>query len=304
METNKKLIAALVAALAMAGSVPARAADEDKLTDEQLLEEGLTKKEDPYEISAGLAFRAATHRHNALQQRSDRQNDNTEDWRDGNSDGNGFGFVIAVERGSSRLQMKINATDYDYTLDLPNYEHRIDTERRDFDLEWQERSGQTERGNWGWSLGVRAVTLDERVSIREKKTVREIDDGVDWLMAQAGYWGNLRPFGNDVMRIYGFTHLLIGEADGITRDGSDLNGGDGAISETYDNGHSVAYGLNGGLGAAFRVHKHVGLGIEYYREWLYSFDSTDSGIVVFPDNDDALFIENTYGLNAYLTVHW
>lgn len=305
METKYvKMTAAMLAALALAGVAPAIAADEDKLSDEQLLEEGLTKKADPYQITAGLVLREATFRHSALQQRSDRQNDNTEDWRDGSLDGSGFGVVIAVERGSSRLELKINATDYDYTLDLPNFEHRIDTERRDFDLEWRERSGQTERANWGWSLGVRSITLDERVTITEKKTRREIDDGVEWLLAQAGYWGNLHPFGNESMRIYGSTRLFIGEADGISREDSDLNSSDGNIQETYDNGHSVAYGLNGALGVEFRVHKRVGLAVEYYREWLYSFDSVDSGIVVFPDNDDALFIENTYGLNAYVTVNW
>jgi hypothetical protein len=44
--------------------------------------------------------------------------------------------------------------------------------------------------------------------------------------------------------------------------------------------------------------------LEYRREWLYSFEATQSGIVVFPDNDDALFISNTHGVYIYLNYVW
>ena len=37
------------------------------------------------------------------------------------------------------------------------------------------------------------------------------------------------------------------------------------------------------------------------REWLYSLDGTDTGTVIFPDNNDALFIENHHAVMATLT---
>ena len=60
----------------------------------------------------------------------------------------------------------------------------------------------------------------------------------------------------------------------------------------------MAYGARASFGVDIAITKRVRLTVDYMREWLYSFDSTDTGIVVFPDNSDALFIENHHALVA------
>lgn len=294
----------VLAALALAGTMGvARAAEDGMLTDEQLLEEGLTRKEEPFEISLGINWRAYMFEHSALQTRSDRENDGSEDWRDGNLDGGGWGVSFAVQRLTSKIEANIVASEYDYDLDQGGLRHTIKTDRRDFELNWQELGGQSERGKWGWLVGVRYITEDQRFKIVEKKGVLEDSGDISWFMAEAGYWGKVEPFRRPFMSLYGNTKILLGEAEGIARSGSD-EAIDGNIEQSYDDEFSVAYGLNGTLGVAFRIRKHLGLNLEYYREWLYSFDSTGSGIVVFPDNNDALFIENTHGVNGYITINW
>lgn len=311
METNEKRARNwLIPAVLVCGLAGAAVAQDDKLTDEQLLEEGLVKKEAPFEVTLGLNWRAYLFEHSALQTRSDRENDHSEDWRKGNTDGSGWGVILSVERLTSKIEGSITASSYDYDLKLGGLRHSIETDRRDLDLNWQEQTGHSERGRWGWLLGVRYITLDEQYRIEERKNgkgrAEVLDDNGDiqWFMAQAGYWGDIQPFQRPFMKIYGNARLLLGEARGTARFGSDGDPNDGNIEEHYDDEYSVSYGLNGTLGVAFRIRQSVGLNLEYTREWLYSFESTGSGIVVFPDNNDALFIESWHGVAGYLTINW
>jgi hypothetical protein len=64
--------------------------------------------------------------------------------------------------------------------------------------------------------------------------------------------------------------------------------------------YSLAYGARASFGVDVAITKRVRLTIDYLREWLYSFDAKDSGIVVFPDNSDALFVENQHAVLASL----
>lgn len=299
----------LCMALALGGALAVQAADEALLSDEQLLEEGLTRKEEPFELQLGLNWRAYMYEHSALQTRQDRESDDAENWRDGNLDGGGWGVTFAIQRLTSRIEANLIASDYEFDLNTGDFDHHIETDRRDFELNWQELAGQSERGKWGWLLGVRYITLDERFKIVEQGDAKEpgvLDTAGDisWFLAEGGYWGKIEPFRQPFMNIYGNVKLFIGEADGIAREGTDLDAGDGNIEERYVDEYSVAYGLNGTLGVSFRIRKRIGLNIEYFREWLYSFDSTGSGIVVFPDNNDALFIENSHGINGYVSINW
>jgi hypothetical protein len=294
----------------LAGTAAAQAPMEDaEFSDEELIEEGLVAKEEPFDVQLGLNWRAYLFEHSALQRRADRDTNGSDDWRDGDTDGNGWGVVLSVARGTSKIKSTLLFSDYDYSRGGDDFLHRVETERRDFELEWNEIGGRTDRANWGWILGLRYSGLDNDLRIEErpaKKKAAVYDDQgatVEWLMAEAGYFGAIQPFRQPFMNIHGNVKLLIGEAEGTARSGSD-NAIDGVISETWDDEYSVAYGLNGTFGVSFRIRDTVGLAVEYTREWLYSFDATDTGIVVFPDNNDALFIESWHGVMAHVTVVW
>lgn len=298
---NCKYAGTLVLLAMLAGT--SMAADYDYLSDEELLEEGLTSREEPFEMFLGLGMRTYMFQHSALQTRSDRQDDDREEWRDGETDGNGTALQLGIARKTSRIVATLVSSDYDYTLNKPGLEHAIETERRDFDLTWEEQTGESERARWGWLLGVRYTTLDERMDILESKDHLRVNDSVTWFMGQAGYWGSIHPFYRDFFTMYGSTRIFIGEADGIARSGSD-KAIDGNIEQEYNQDFSVAYGWNFNGGVSMRIRNRVGIHVEYYREWLYSFESVDSGIMVFPDNNDARFIDASHGVQAYVSVIW
>lgn len=272
-------------------------------SDEALLEEGLVEREEPYELFLGIGARTYMFQHSALQTRFDRQDNDTEEWREGEADGDGVAWQFGVARKTSRIVGTLVMSDYDYGLTKPGLQHEIKTRRRDFDLAWEELTGESERGRWGWLLGARYTTLDERLSIRESSDTLTESDSVTWFLAQAGYWGSISPFYGDFLSLYGNTRLFIGEADGLSRSGTD-EAIDGNIQQTYQQDFSVAYGWNFTGGVAMRVRDRVGIHVEYYREWLYSFESVDSGIMVFPDNSDARFIDASHALQAYVSVIW
>ena len=50
------------------------------------------------------------------------------------------------------------------------------------------------------------------------------------------------------------------------------------------------------VGNAARVIEYLGGALNPTGIQMYSFDATDTGIVVFPDNNDALFIENHHAV--------
>lgn len=292
-----------IALLAISASA-VMAQDEYSLSDEELLEEGVTGREDPFETFLGLGTRGYMFHHSALQTRTDRQDDDHEEWRDGNLDeGDGWALQLGVARKTSRIVGTLVSSDYGYSLVKSGLEHTIKTDRRDFDLAWEEMTGESERGQWGWLLGVRYTTLDERMRIEEGRDAVEVKDDVTWFLAQAGYWGGIHPFYRDFLKLYGSTRLFIGEAEGVARSGSDT-AIDGNVEQSYDDEFSIAYGWNFNGGVAMRIRDSIGIHIEYYREWLYSFESVDSGIMVFPDNNDARFIDASHGVQAYVSVIW
>ncbi|MCS6770618.1 MAG: hypothetical protein NZ740_01165 [Kiritimatiellae bacterium] len=292
-------------AMCLALGTPAAQAQrtEYELSDEELLEEGLVKREDPFELFLGVGTRVYLFQHSALQTRMDRQVDSSSEWRDGDVNGNGWGLSLGVARKSTRISGTIVSSDYDYKLRKGKLRHDIQTERRDFDLIWEEQSGQSERARWGWLLGARYITLDERFGIVEGSKRLDRTGSVEWFLAQAGYWGSIQPFYRKFMNVYGSTRVFLGEAEGLARSGSD-KAIDGKIEQTYKDDYSLAYGWDFTVGLSLRIRDTVGVHTEYFRHYLYSFDSTDSGIVVFPDNSDALFIDEVHGVHLYLSVIW
>lgn len=294
------LMALLCAALPMSAAM---ARSDYDLSDEELLEEGLAKRQDPFEIFLGAGTRVYMFQQSALQHRMDRQAKDSEEWRDGEVDGQGWGLQLGVARKSTRIVGTIVSSDYTYKLEKKGLKHEIETDRRDFDLVWEELTGQSERARWGWLLGVRYITLDERVELEESRARLQQNGAVEWFLGQAGYWGAIRPFYGDFMTVYGSTRIYLGEAEGMARDGSDT-AIDGRITLKYEDDYSLAYGWDFTVGTAFRIRDIVGLHAEYFRHYLYSFSSTDTGIVVFPDNTDALFIDEVHGVNLYLSVIW
>jgi hypothetical protein len=116
---------------------------------------------------------------------------------------------------------------------------------------------------------------------------------VDWRLLQVGYFGRWNPV-FPWLYFFGDIGGRFGEVEGICRRGSDTNWKDGAIREGYIKDSSIAYGAYAGLGIG-AVYRGFMADVAYRRSWLYSFDATDSGTVVFPDNDDALFIQNDGG---------
>lgn len=304
MNANKAhwwIAIALTAAFA-AGDALAQKSEYD-LTDDELFEEGLVKREDPFELFLGVGTRVYLFQHSALQTRMDRQVDSSNEWRDGDVNGNGWGLTLGVARKSTRISGTLVSSDYDYKLRKDKLRHDIQTERRDFDLIWEEVSGQSERARWGWLLGARYITLDERFTIVEDRKRLDKTGSVEWFLAQAGYWGAIQPFYRKFMNVYGSTRVFLGEAEGIARSGSD-KAIDGKIDQTYKDDYSLAYGWDFTVGLSLRIRDTVGVHAEYFRHYLYSFDSTDSGIVVFPDNSDALFIDEVHGVHLYLSFLW
>lgn len=273
--------------------------------------------EEPYVVTAGLLHRIYVFNHSSLQRRSDMEFDNAEDYRDGDTDGSGWGLVYSIGRGTGNAVVTFLSTDYNYELlytaggevgsevdnvdagspdvdpAVPAGGHRIETQRRDLDLVWQEVSGNNSRGFWGWKVGYRYVGVNNDITLAEQGTRAVNDTGdITWHLLQGGYFGTLDAFGAKYVSIHGGLNGFLGEASGLARSGNDtLN--NGVISERYNDEYSVAYGSE--MRGAVTIHflKNLNMTIDYSREWLYSFKATDTGTVVFPDNNDALFIENS-----------
>jgi hypothetical protein len=300
----KTSIAGIIAASALA-ALPVLAQDD--------LEPG-----EPWVIQGHLLWQDTQFARDALQSRADFDDDDDTpfDWKDGDSDGDGFGARISVGKGPERLNVTYLDSDYDYVLDIlpsPTSQrqegrHSIQNDRLDLQVDYSRVMGggydELEQGAWGWRLGIRYIDIDKTVDIFERDRDREVRDsfggGVEWKFLTGGYFGEWRPFNQTYFRILGGANLLLGEVSGISRTGNDPKI-DGFIEERYDDDESLAYGANFSAGFGVEAY-HVSLGVLYGREWLYSFEATQSGTVVFPDNEDALFIENQHFLTAYLGV--
>lgn len=274
--------------------------------------------EEPWIITLGPATEFFTYEHDALQQRKDSEFDSTgqDDWREGRTSGSGWGLRMTASRGKDQgsANLVFLTSKYDFDLNVPanspNFgknnttggsEH-INTDRRDLDLTWYQPSGSEDRGDWGWKIGLRYLGTSKGFTIEEGDASLDQSGQINWYLLQSGYAGTYWPFGRDVIvDVHGEINALFGQVEGISRTGSDA-GYDGQIDETYSSKSSLGYGANALLGVDVKPFKdrNIRVSLDYRREWLYSFDSTDTGIIVFPDNTDALFIENSYSVRASL----
>jgi len=164
--------------------------------------------------------------------------------------------------------------------------------------------GRNEQAEWGSTLGFRYLGMHKDVSVTEGEMTVDGSGNINWLMLVGGYDGLWQPFDSPTFKARGFIHFFLGEADGTARSGTDEDWTDGVVSETYSDEYSLAYGARASFGVDVSITKKLRLTVDYMREWLYSFDATDVGVVVFPDNRDALFIENHHAVVVDLTYRF
>jgi hypothetical protein len=258
--------------------------------------DGIMQESNPWQVSGGLIYKNWLYEHDALQQRVPQSSDKAGEWEDGDTDGSGWGLQTRIGRGDGHLNVIFMKSDFAFELETPGARQRVDTVARDFELSWSQIRGRNNQSEWGSTLGFRYLGMQKDVQVTEGKMTVDGSGNMNWLMLLGGYNGNWRPFDTPTFQLHGFLHFFLGEVDGTARSGSDENWTDGVVSETYGNEYSLAYGARALFGADVAITKDVRLTVDYMREWLYSFDATDTGIVVFPDNSDALFIENHHAV--------
>ncbi len=302
MRTRLELTIVVVASLVCAGRA-AEPSDSAQDLEAELLE----KPSEP--IQASLCIRAAdvAHSHDALQHRADYSDQTRRHWQDGDTSGHGWGFTLSLRQHPGELTLRRERLQHDWDAEHePNSSHEVNTKRDDWEiLYWHTEYGTDdlgERGAWGWMVGVRYISSRKTLSIREGQARLAKADDVTWKLVHGGYWGVYRPAGWHA-RAFGSLGFFFGEVDGLAREGNDEER-DGRIREQYLGDQGLAYGMNLCLGVGIDLLKYVRINFGYRREWLYSFQTTDSGVAVFPDNDDALFIENVSGLFAEIGARY
>jgi hypothetical protein len=316
----------------MAGSVSLCSGQELAKTAGMAEETGaeITQEANPWHISAGLVYKNWLYEHDGLQQRAPSASKRANDWEEGNTDGTGWGLHFEVGRGDGAMHVTFVKSDFTFEYAPPGGNQKVDTLSRDLDVSWQQVRGRNDQAQWGSVLGFRYIGQQKDVTLAEglktgaadgifpggtntatKVTVTNtvtVTNAVTvsgtahttWLLLQGGYFGRWRPFDSPSFVVRGRLLFLLGEVEGLARSGSDEDWSDGVISETYGNEYSMAYGANASFGIDVAITKRVWFTVEYMREWLYSFEATDSGYAVFPDNYDALFIENQHAVVATL----
>jgi hypothetical protein len=288
--------------MAVAGGVGVCSAQDLAKTEvlAEAADDGLMHETTPWTISCGLIYKNWLYEHDALQQRVPDSSDLADEWENGDTDGSGWGFQSRIGRGDGHLNVILMKSDFTFDLPTPNARHQIDTVARDFELSWSQIRGRNDQAEWGSTLGFRYLGMQKDVTVKEGTNTVDGSGNMNWLMLLGGYDGNWRPFDTPTFQLHGSLHFFLGEVDGTARSGSDEDWTDGVVSETYGNEYSLAYGARASFGVEVAITKDVRLTMDYMREWLYSFDATDTGIVVFPDNSDALFIENHHAVAASL----
>lgn len=269
------------------------------------LDQSGEQDQEPWTISVGAQSAVYTFIHSALQRRADSSSDQADNFRDNEADGTGWGVLFSAKKGDGAVVVDFLRSEYEYMDSYSNGFHRIETDRTDFQVYWEQITGRNSNGYWGWNVGARWLGESVRAEVNEGSASLSGDDSVNWLLLKTGYWGELAPWDGNLISAHGNINLLIGEVRGLARsDGSDDDPNDGVITETYDTEFSLAYGASALAGITLHIFDQLNVKVEYQREWLYSFEATDSGIVVFPDNDDALYINNSHGVFIYLTYVW
>jgi hypothetical protein len=258
----------------------------------------MMEETNPFEITGGFIYKNWIFHHDGLQARVPASSQLADEWRDGDSGGTGWGVQASIGRGDGQIDVSFTKSNVSYKLEKENYRSKVDTVVRDLEVSWSQVRGRAKNSEWGSTLGFRYFgTQKDMIEAEGASRHPFVESGnINWVMLLGGYNGKWRPFDTDMIEAYGALLLFLAEADGPARQGGDENWTNDNIAETYDNEHSLAYGFRGSFGADIALTKRVRLTIEYLREWLYSFDAADTGIVVFPDNGDALFIENQYAV--------
>jgi hypothetical protein len=263
----------------------------------------------PWKITGGLVYKNWLYEHDALQQRRPLSAKNAEEWERGDTDGSGTGIQVKIGRGDGWLDLAFTKSGFDYALTPQNAglpagaAHRIRTTARDLEAAWWQYRDRNNQAEWGSVVGFRYQGMQKEVDIVENSVTNSGSGNINWLMLEGGYHGNWRPFDTPVFQLRGSLLFFLGEAEGSARSGGDTNWTD-RVSETYPEQYSLGYGARASAGMDIGITKRLRLAIDYVREWLYSFDSTDTGIVVFPDNSDALFIENQHALEISLNYEF
>jgi hypothetical protein len=288
--------------VAMVGGVSLCSAQDLAKTEGMADETGteIIQEASPWRVSGGLIYKNWLYEHDALQQRAPAGTVHGDDWEQGDTDGSGWGLQTHIGRGDGRLNASFIKSDFKYELRPVGGFHKIDTVARDAELSWSQIRGRSEQAEWGSELGVRYLGMQKSASLSEGQRTIDASGNVNWLMLLGGYNGNWRPFETPMFQAHGSLLFFLGEAKGTALSGRDDSWTDGDISEIPVEEYSLAYGARASFGVDVAMTKRVVLTIDYMREWLYSFDAKDSGIVVFPDNSDALFIENQHSLSASL----
>lgn len=273
----------------------------------QSLETGVPMKKDKWMIDAETFLLNYGYAHDALQHRTDDDEDGNNDWSSSDSSGDGYGIRFTVSwdgEGSALLTFQSSETTYDDT-DEAGGSHQINNDLFNGQIEWQQVTDTGKDWHRGWKAGLRYLSEDKDVSITEAygRTVRSFDASTSWKLVSGGYFFDWRPFGRWV-RVICEAGALFGDVEGDCREGRDESWTDGRISEEYQEADSLAYGANVGMTVYADIHPRVSLGVGYRREWLYSFDATDSGMAMYPDNNDALFISNGDYVTANLVLRF
>ena len=267
----------------------------------------IPREETPWQISAGLVFMNWPYEQSAMQHRSDASLHGANDWEQGDSGGKGWGLQTRVGRGDGHLDVKYLKADLTYLITPPGGRHRIDTIGRELEVSWTQTRGRDSNSDWGSIVGFRYLSTQSDVQITEG--IGSVTGSVSlagtaaitWLALMAGYEGNWQPFQTPTLQVHGSTVALLGEASGLSRSQSDTNWNDRVYGETYGKRYSLGYGARLSFGVDVSITRQLQLSVDYMREWLYSFNGTDTGTVIFPDNNDALFIENRHAVMATLT---
>jgi hypothetical protein len=267
-------------------------------------------------VSVGGSSLDTQYARNALHSRSDDDDDAPWLYDDGDADGDGYGLHLVIERENERVTFDYYDADYTYYNFQSRAErlygsHQVDTDYTDWQLMYwrfvSDGVGLENDSRWGWRAGIRRLYSDNDIHIEEVRydhqDVKDFSGHVDWQMVKVGYFGEWTILGFRHARVYGGVDLMFGNVSGLAREGND-EAANGSIDETYTDEDSLAYGADVRIGLSLDLLQYVTLGADYAREWMYAFDATDSGVVVIPDNNDALFIESHHTARFYLTLNY
>lgn len=291
-KTLASLVATAFTALSASAQNPMAMPQDPDLVDPDLAI--MEDEKASYKITAKYVRREYDERHTALENRYDYDDSRIENWEDGTYRGAADGVRLGVsknDKGEFFIQYLLE--EYDYNWSGIGSHHLIESDGNEFQIGWRQTAEAWDEGRWGWTVAYDRSESDKTVETQEGAQRRAFEDQVEWDLIQAGYFGEWTPLSKYV-DFFGEVGFRFGEAEGVCRRGSDGSWLDGKIKDGYITDKSRAYGAYMKIGMGVN-YKGVFVDAAYFLSYLYSFDETESGTVVFPDNDDALFIQNDRG---------